>query len=90
MITISSIYTTNGMIPKLEFQGRHSGQIYSSAYQSPQRLGKIYQTTHVDSVSNHTKTSEDDKPSLSPLKQQNLEVAPYTPPPEGRHEERYF
>ena len=42
---------------------------------------------HVDFVSNHTKTFEDDKPSLSPLKQQTQEVASYTPPSEGRHEE---
>ena len=42
---------------------------------------------HVDFVANHTKTFEDEKPSLSPPKQQTLEVASYTPPPEGRHEE---
>ena len=45
---------------------------------------------HEDSVSNHINISEDDKPSLSPSKQQTLEVAPYTPPPEGRHGERHF
>ena len=38
---------------------------------------------HGDSVSNHTKTSENEKSSLSPPKQQTLEVAPYTPPPQG-------
>ena len=43
---------------------------------------------HMDFVSNHTKTSEDDKLSLSPPKKQTLEVVPYTPPPEGRHEEK--